>query len=196
MKKLNHILFIYVIFTVCLFLIGCNENTKKDVSINQEVKDGREDNEMNDIDIYDFYFINKAPETKEKHSLDELIKIYFSAGSNQVAIDIKNNEIYVDPLWSTNGVDSFEDQVNLNEKEALLKILEEYDVQEWKADYTTKDPDSYQDGYGWLLLLQFEDGTVEKHRGSGPEKNKIIPENFENFVTELTGFVDERIEEN
>src|SRR5699024_1630883 len=75
-----------------------------------------------DIDIYDFYYINKAPRAAEKHSLDNLIKIYFSA--KNIAVDIEEHEIYMDALYSRNGIDTFEDTIELNDKEGLINILE------------------------------------------------------------------------
>jgi len=75
----------------------------------------------------------------------------------------------------------------------LSEILKKYDVQDWKDDYTTENPDTYEDGYGWQLWLQYEDGTVEKHGGTGTTVEKVTPENFQDFKTELSTFMDEKI---
>lgn len=150
-----------------------------------------------EIDIYDFYHINRAPKTETKHALDELIKIYLSTNSPidiKIAIDIKNDEIYDDPLWSTNGVESLKEPVKFDGQKYLLDILSKYQVQGWEHDYTTEDPDSYQDGYGWSLMLQFEDGTVETYKGEGTN-DAILPAHFDEFVNELTDFADERLGE-
>ncbi len=56
------------------------------------------------------------------------------------------------------------------------------------------DPTTTDDGVGWSLYLQFEDGTVEKHKGSGTAMKSITPENFDDFFNELSDFVDERLE--
>lgn len=77
--------------------------------------------------------------------------------------------------------------------EKVIDILETYNVQDWKKDYSYEDLSSYQDGSGWSLYLQFEDGTVEVHRGFGSFAGEIIPENFDDFFSELSSFVDERL---
>ena len=176
-----------------VLLIACQDENNHIDPVNgnhQKTKN----NQAEDIDIYDFYYINKAPRAAEKHSLDNLIKIYFSA--KNIAVDIEEHEIYMDALYSRNGIDTFEDTIELNDKEGLINILEKYDIQKWKDDYTTEDPDSYEDGYGWLLLLQFKDGTVEKYRGTGPLKDEVIPDNFDAFGNELEDFINEQIDKN
>jgi hypothetical protein len=183
-----------LIFVFTVFLVGCHDLTpKKDLIIHEFLNESGQEKD----DIYDFYFINKAPQASKKHPLDELIKIYFSDGQNKaIAIDIGNNEVYIDPRWSGMGVDTLEETVELNQEDVLLDILEKHRVQEWKYDYTTEDPDSYQDGYGWLLVLQFADGTVEKHRGAGTDFDKITPESFDGFTQELQGFMKKELAEN
>ena len=118
-----------------------------------------------------------------------------SSLSDTIAIDVTNNEIYVDPSWTTLGVDTFDEPVPVNDVQNVLEILEEYNVQDWKKDYTVENPEDYEDGFSWRLWLQFEDGTVEKHGGSGTEDG-ITPENFDGFFTELNEFVAGKLEEN
>ncbi|GAA0287912.1 hypothetical protein GGQ92_003015 [Gracilibacillus halotolerans] len=139
------------------------------------------------IDIYDFYYIHKAPVATRKHDLDEVIKLAFSTTSpipTSIAIDIKNKEIYINPRFSTNGLLESKGTTIFNDKERLINILEKYSVQDWKGNYTTESPDSYNHGYGWSLLLQFEDGTTEEYLGQGTT-DAIFPKEFEGFVEEL-----------
>jgi len=173
-----------------MLIIGCSENKAEQ---NNQVISNENTEHDGEVDIFDFYFINRAPIATEKHPLDELIKIYLS--SKGVAIDVKNNELYEKPRFSTNGVATFEDPLQFHDKEGLLEILETYHVQEWKEDYTTEDPGTYQDGFGWLMILQFEDGTVEKYRGSGPFKEDVVPENFDEFANDIAEFKNEIINE-
>ena len=183
--KLTKFAFATLLTLNLLFVIGCNYLfTEKD----ELHKDTR-----NDVDIFDFYFINRAPAATEKHPLDELIKIYFS--TKNVAIDVGNKELLEKPRFATNGVTIFEDPLPFDDKEGLLEILEKYRVQEWKEDYTTVDPKTYDDGYGWMMLLQFEDGTVERYKGSGPYKEDVVPENFDDFADEIEAFKKEKIKE-
>jgi len=168
-----------------MLLAGCNGATEDQK--NHKKINSKENDSVNNIDIYDFYYINRAPEAKGRYDINEVIKFYFSTNSpisTSTAIDIKNNAIYKDPTSSTNGIIILEEPIEFNNKKALLNILEKYKVQEWKEDYTTQDPDSYQDGDSWKLLLQFEDGTVETYRGQGTIDD-IFPKDFNRFVEEI-----------
>lgn len=188
---------IYILI-LCLFLVGCNDTNAVD-SINEKNDDGiskekkSETKQLDRMDIYDFYYINRAPAATIIHPLDELIKIYFSTKS--VAIDVGNNELYEKPRFATNGVTIFEEPLLFNDKEGLIEILDKYRVQEWKEDYTTEEPTTYEDGYGWMMLLQFEDGTVERYQGSGPYKEEVIPNNFDDFANEVEVFKKEKVKD-
>lgn len=183
--------YFYLLLISILIISGCNGTEVKE----DNIKDG--DDEMNEYDIFDFSFINMAPEAEKKQPLNKVIKLYFSVGSIaeniEVAVDLGNGEIYKNPVLSTLGVDTFEDPVKAEDLNEIIAILEKYNVQDWKKDYTFENPNSYLDGYSWSLMLQYEDGTVEKHRGQGTKKGKITPENFDGFLMELKKFVDERL---
>ncbi|MBO1001793.1 hypothetical protein [Pseudogracilibacillus auburnensis] len=206
MKKL---ISYFSIFTFCLYLLGCqtSSNQNKDETINQEdikeeeqISDESEGNNVTQKDIFEFKHIDKAPEATEDHSIDEVIKVFFDEWSidvpyEAVAIDIQNNEIYVDPIISGRGLRAQGGIVEVSEVNQVRGILGKYKVQEWKTDYTFEDPDTYVDGYSWKLWLQFDDGTVEKHSGEGTEVEKLTPENFREFAKELRGFVEEKLKE-
>ncbi|WP_051359400.1 hypothetical protein [Paucisalibacillus globulus] len=191
--------YIRIILVSFLFLYGCSESDiieKDNQGTNEENEKGN-NIEMNGIDIYDFYYLNKAPAAEQKHSLDDVIKVFFSewsmTGGNTMAIDIENGEIYKEPRWTKLGVDSLEKPVKVEDVNQVIEVLQKYEVQDWKTDYTFEDPSTYEDGYSWRLWLQFKDGTVEKHSGEGTEKEKLTPEEFEYFVDELIKYVDERL---
>lgn len=74
------------------------------------------DKGMDGRNIFAFYFINRAPEATEKHALDELIKIYFSNGN--IAVDVGNNDLYETPRFATNGVATFEEPLEFDDKKA------------------------------------------------------------------------------
>ena len=80
--------------------------------------------------------------------------------------------------------------MELNNTKEVLDILRTYDMQSWKKDYTFEDSDTYEDGYIWRLWLQYEDGTVEKHKGEGTDRDKITPSIFDDFVKDLNYIVD------
>ncbi|WP_106496546.1 hypothetical protein [Lentibacillus sp. Marseille-P4043] len=203
---MKRIFYFLVIFTVCLTVIGCQTSTKKNgdddadsQKIKDEVNDGNRGKDMNGIDIYEFAFIGKAPEAKEKHSLRKVIKVYFSDGSisemNEVAIDVASKEIYKNPSMRNRGLRFNNGTIKFYEAEQVMEILEKHEVQKWKRNYTFEDPTSYQDGYSCSLWLQYEDGTVQKYRGEGTDKDDITPDNFDEFAADLSNFVDERLGE-
>jgi len=201
MKKIFCFLFI---FTVSLTVIGCQESAKKhtDDATNQKntvnVNGGNGEKDMDRIDIYDFAFIKKAPESKEKQPLEKVIKVYFSEWSRsdtKIAIDVANNDLYINPRMDSLGLRFNEGTVKINDAENVINIFKKYNLQEWKRDYTFEDPASYRDGYSWSLWLQFENGTVEKHVGQGTDIDEITPKNFHEFAAELNRFVNERLEE-
>jgi len=204
MKKVSYF---FIALIVCLLLFGWQEYGKENVGkvTNQEgeIKNsgGNEGKEMkrNEYDIYDFSFIEKAPESKRKQDLNDVIKVLFeendSSLSTIIAIDVENDCIYKEPRWSTFGVEPMDGTIKSNDAKNVIEILEKYKVQKWRYDYSVEDPESYLDGYSWELWLQFKDGTVEKHFGAGDEKD-VIPKNFDEFVNELSNFVNERIGDN
>ena len=154
-------------------------------------------NEMDEA-IFTFAFIKKAPEATEKQNIDKVIKVYFNENDSSLdkgfAIDVANNEIYSDPSWTTLSVDTFDEPMPVNNVQDVLQILEKYNVQDWKKDYTVENPDDYADGFSWRLWLQLVDGTVEKHGGSGTEDG-ITPENFDGFAAELEAFVEGKLKD-
>jgi len=171
-----------LILILSFILIGCENNESRGTN-------------MNEINVYDFTNIKKAPESKKRHSSDEIIKLYFSENNssltNRIAIDIENYEIYIDPLMSARGLDTLDGTTHLEDAKELIKMLDLYDVLEWKREYNLHATESYEDGYSWRLWLQFKDGTVQKHEGN---EEDLVPENFEEFVTELSNFVEEQLD--
>lgn len=149
---------------------------------------------MSGIDMYDFAFIKMAPEAEEEQDINKVIKVYVNENDSSTdtgfAIDLQENNIYKNPWMSSRGIASSEEPIEVESTEGIIEILEKYEVQDWDADYTTADAASIEDGYSWSVWLQYEDGTVEKHRG-----NENVPKNFEAFVSDITDFANEKIEE-
>ncbi len=191
-----------LIFIMSICLTGCKKNESKSIyeqEIVKEKENKKEESKLGEYDIYDFAFIRKAPKSKVKHGLNKVIKIFFNENdideNYAIAIDVKNSEIYIEPRMSALGVDSLYGTIKSNDAKNVIEILEKYNVQKWKSDYTVEDPESYVDGYGWSLWLQFEDGTVKTYLGRG-DKEDVVPKNFDEFVNELSEFVNERIGDN
>lgn len=134
--------------------------------------------------------------SKEK-SMDKVIKIHFSEWTiderpYSTAIDIENNEVYVDPIMSRRGLRAHK-IVKIENASEVIDLLKIYDVQSWRNNYTFEDPRSYEDGYSWGLWLQFEDGMEENYAGEGTDIEKITPKNLRAFVKELTEFVEVKL---
>lgn len=182
---------IYCILCIGIFLIllGCHDTNGEE----EEVLTMTED------ELYDIYYIKEAPETKQRQDLSELIKIVVVKNENlqdeTIAIDVQGNGIYIDPSNSSLGIRATKGIHEIDDMEKAIDILRKYNVQDWEEDYSTeRDPSSTEDGVGWSLYLQFEDGTVEKHRGTGTAMKSITPEGFDDFIDELSDFVNERLE--
>ncbi len=173
--------FHFLILGVCLLLVGCEQASDPE----------GEGNVMNT----DIKHINNAPKATEMHPIDKVVNVFFSEWTMDVppitvAVDIENNEVYKEPSMGRRGLRAQGGIVSIRNAEEVVAILEKYDVQDWKTDYTFEDPTSYEDGYSWKLWLQFADGTVEKHAGEGTDKGKLTPDHFDEFVGELQGFVE------
>src|SRR5699024_4380742 len=186
MKKIVHCILLLLSICMFMFITGC------------EKKEGLKEINTADDELFDIYYIKEAPRTNEKHSITEVIKVVFSMSDSStgdtLAIDIEENEVYIDPWMSSLGVNTVEGTKKVEDAEKVLDVLKKYNVQEWKKDYTRENSSTYEDGFGWSLKLQFKNGMVEEHSGSGSE-DEVTPENFEEFYEELSQFVDERLDE-
>lgn len=189
-------------------LLGCQDSSgevndkknKLENNVNNEEMNESEENNVSDVNIYDFENIGKAPEAKEPHEVNNVIKVFFSESTfddsvEPIAINLQDNEIYQNPSLSLHSISSYDESIELNDVEEVLDILKAYDVQNWKKDYTFEDPDTYEDGFIWRLWLQYEDGTVEKHKGKGTDRTKITPDNFDGFIKELNSFANKHLKD-
>lgn len=182
-----------------LCIVGCQSDSSQtdaesNHSSNAEEKDGEEN--MNVEDIFNFKNIEHAPETTEGHSLSAVIKVFFDEWSfdepyKSMAVDIGNNEIYVHPIIGQRGLRAQDGVLEINNGEDIISILEKYHVQDWKTNYTDGHSDSTEDGEGWELILQYEDGSVKKHIGNADD---LKPEGFRGFADELYQFVENHME--
>src|SRR5699024_11722442 len=94
---------------------------------------------------------------------------------NTIAMDIENNIIYIDPWMSSMGINYQDESEPIDDIDKAVDILEKYNVQDWKEDYSYEDPSSYEDGYAWSLYLQFEDGTrSEEHTSELQSRFDIV----------------------
>ncbi|GAA0306467.1 hypothetical protein GGQ92_001805 [Gracilibacillus halotolerans] len=187
-----------LIFSSCFLLLSCEQGNENEPNNNKEENDDIEQEgegeTMSQEDALQFENIGKAPESDTKKPISEVAKVIFTESSldtayEPIAIDLENNEIYINPTISIHRFSSYEDTVQFDHAQKVKELLEKYDVQNWERDYTFEDPETYEDGYSWRLWLQFEDGTVEKHKGAGTSKKEITPENFEEFSKELRQLV-------
>ena len=170
-----------------MFNIGCEE------------KEESRELDMTEEELFDIYYIKEAPKTTERHNLEEVITLVLNTNINTstdtIAINVQDGEIYINPQMSSLGVHAKNGTKKVDDINKILEILEKYEVQDWKEDYTFEDPSTYEDGTSWHLFLQYEDGTIEQHGGSGTDEEKIKPDSFDAFIKEIADFVDERINE-
>lgn len=194
------------VFITCLFLVACQSiddekgETDSSEARNKQVNSEGEENAMNQVDIFDFKHIQHAPEVTEKHVIDKVVKVFFDESSidqpyKAVAIDVENDEIYRNPIISRRGLRAQDGVTTVENSNELQDILKKYEVQDWESDYTFGDAESYEDVYSWRLWLQFEDGTVERYSGKGTDKEKLTPENFDDFAQELYRFQQDKVTE-
>lgn len=195
MKK--SLLLYLLVLSSCFLLLSCEQGNKNEPNNNNGENDDIEEGEgetMSQEDALQFENIGKAPESDTKKPINEVAKVVFTESSldaayEPIAVNLLSNEIYINPTISIHRFSSYDDTVQMDDVEKVKELLEKYDVQDWEKDYTFEDPETYEDGYSWRLWLQFEDGTVEKHKGAGTSKKEVTPENFEEFSTELRQLV-------
>jgi len=200
MKRSFHYL---LTFIVCLLLFGCGQDFNKDEANDesdgllgevQKDDEGREA-ELKEEKLFDFKFLNSAPETTGDNPIDDVIKIYFHETSyddpyEAVAIDIESKEVYAKPSLSIRGVTG-DFIVHSEHADEVYDILEKYKVSKWDTEYIVGDPDAYEDGYSWKLMMQFKDGTVKIYKGN----NEVTkPDKFGEFTRELHEFAESELD--
>src|SRR5690625_3584638 len=149
--------------------------------------------------MFDIDYIKRETKAEDYYDVDDIIKMYASKGSFDdpkppIAIDIENNEIYVEPNIGRYGVDREKERKQVNDTDRDLELFERYDVLEWQNYYSdVKDYHSYEDGGSWSLVGQYEDGTIEEFRGEGT--TDITPDNYSDLKSDLKRYVAEHIDD-
>lgn len=189
-KKFKRCIAFFIMFMI-LFLFACDSKEDENTS-------NSKDTYGNEEEIYDIYLLFKAPVAEEQKDFSDVIKIVLNENDSSVsktaAIEIDQGLVHAKPWTSSSGILSegkYEDVEDLDE---FIELLKEYQVDNWEEDYTFEAPETFEDGYGWGLWLQYEDGTVEKHSGSGSFKDEVTPERFAEFSRDLHQLVAEKTE--
>src|SRR5699024_11368989 len=99
-------------------------------------------------------------------------------------------EVYAEPSLSIHGVKG-DSIVDSGRTDDVYDLLEKYHVSTWETEYIVGDPDDYEDGYSWRLMLQFKDGTVKTYKGNEEDEK---PDNFDQFSRELHAFSERELE--
>ncbi|MBC1492224.1 hypothetical protein [Listeria booriae] len=159
--------------------------------------DDKGDKKVVETPIKDFSRIAKLTQSTKTQDLDRIVKILFYESSdmqnkNAVAIDIGNKGMYLNPEVSKIGLVSPDYKMSESDVEEVQHIIKENNIQSWKEDYSNIPKSDYEDGYGWVLYLEYADRTVERHSGSGIAKSEVVPKNFNSFVEEITNFVNSK----
>lgn len=182
---------LFLVFIVVCFLVTCQFKNP----ISHSEGGG---NTESTIDIYDFSFIELALHSKKKQDVDDLIKIYFIENDSSLdtgfGVDIENKLVYIDPRVGSRGIRrSSDDPDEINNVEDFINLVEKYEVQNWKKRYA--DHLDVEDGYGWKLILQYADGSIQTYSGSGIDMEKITPSNFNSFKKDLAETVEKGLVE-
>src|SRR5699024_10325899 len=111
---------------ICFVLLGSqdlyDEANDEKKSINKDGNVEKKENNMNDVDVYDFENIRKAPETTESQDVKNTIKVFFSESTfddsdEPIALNLKDSEIYINPSLRLHGFSSYDESMELNNAE-------------------------------------------------------------------------------
>jgi hypothetical protein len=185
----------------CIVLTAC-ESIKKEGE-GSGMSNGKESEKsgMSDTRADGFQELSELPKSTRQQSPDSVIKIMFYESQNMqqknvTALDLGNKKMYLHPKVQTVGIAEPDGTLSEDDIAEIIAILEENNVQEWKDSYQdAAENASYEDGYSWTLILEYEDRTVEWHTGSGPSKQDVVPDEFDQFTADLIAFQARKAEE-
>jgi len=189
MLKSKRILF--VLFAVCVILCSCtnkniNESTGSDIS-------------MSNTELCGFGELQQAERATETYALEYITKVMFFESydeqlHNVVAIDLYNEQLYTYPTINRYLDSNMPDyEMSDNDIEYVLALLEKYEVLQWNSVYTESEEIEYEDGYSWILYIQYSNNTVSVFGGSGVSSANVTPENFDEFVDDMINFTHSRV---
>lgn len=158
--------------------------------------------EENQLPISDFKKLKKyqLTESEEDKSVDDIAKFYFYEiesleEKHTLLVDLQNNVAQRHPR-AGHFSDRVDFDITLTDADvtAINKILQDSHVEDWEKAYTYGDEEQLElmggEGFNWLLLIQYKDGTMFEKRGDGVSKEEVLPEGYETFVRELPAFID------
>ncbi|MFI3201052.1 MAG: hypothetical protein R3Y54_05935 [Eubacteriales bacterium] len=170
-------------------LAGC---TRKEEIVEQD--------EGEEMKIYEFFELEKAPRATGEQVVEDIIKIKLQDldgmwMKTNIAINIGEKGLFLNPSVSPSSIDIDRFDRRLTEEgiTQLLNILREHDVINWSDLYGVEesayDGDYYIGIERWTLALQFRDGSVKWISGNynGEED---FPEDLEIFISKLEDFVE------
>lgn len=153
------------------------------------------DDTLNNNPINGFDTLHTAPPASGSHETSDISKILFYETYNQevhnaIAVDIGSKMLYTNPDINFLDLDEPDYQMSEEDVQIVLDILQKYNVMAWDELYTEEA--EYEDGYSWIMYIQYADGTVNSFAGRGPSKNSVVPEKFDAFVDEMMEFIKTR----
>lgn len=202
MKKLLCIimaLLLGALISACTEEINPQSSTNSDpppasieTSPNNSNSQQESDTPMGTNQINGFDTLKNAPLASEVHESSDIIKILFYEAfdgqtHNAIAIDIGSKMLYTNPDINFLDLDAPDYSMTDDDIQIVLDILDNNNILDWNAVYSVDA--EYEDGYGWVMYIQYSDGTVNRFIGSGPVKDSVIPENFDVFVEEMITFI-------
>ncbi len=183
------IILVGILCFVC-FISACSNKP-------ETIRNSEEGGKVVETPIKDFSRIDKLEQSTEQQDIDKIVKILFYESNNMqykntIAIDIGNQAMYLNPQVPTLGLVNADYKMTEDDVKEVQNIIIKYDIQSWKEDYSDNKNSNNEDGYGWVLYLEYADRTVERHFGTGMYRKDVIPENFDAFIKEITNFVDNK----
>jgi hypothetical protein len=131
------------------------------------------------------YDSNYNSHTSESPSLDTLKYLYVSEYGTMygfdILVDFPESKVYLytggpNKIWKS---EKFMYELNEDMRGTLKNLLEEYDVKNWRKNYNIVFSNLFST-YKWTVSMEFEDGTVQIHKG-----RSSTPHNFKAFMSEV-----------
>jgi len=174
----------------CILLYGCSNTENID-----------KNKESGIMESYGFSDLTRAPKSETSQPIEKITKLLFSLpneintelGPKVIAIDMENKEVYYDV--DIRKIHRIDPTIALSDDDAteLLGLIKKYNILDWKEDYSIQNSEDILDGIGWALIIEYQDRTIQTHGGYGVYLKDIIPENYDETISEFETFIESRM---
>ena len=192
---------VLVLLTTILRFSGCAIESEPSLynESDDDIYSNIESNGDIEIDIQELnwnWMFRRASFSQTTHTFDDVVKIAFAEyGFSQieksVAIDIYNKVFFAHPPSLDRYLDSEEPSSVITDVDIqnIRGLFEKYDVLNWERSYGVEVDQGAEDGGPiWNLFILFTDGKRQLVVGYAENEANLWPENFRDFVNDLTMF--------